>query len=213
MNPFRLFDDDYRGFLHLVAGQISASVANAQAYEEEKRRAEALAELDRAKTAFFSNVSHELRTPLTLMLGPLESARESPPDLVLTDVMMPNLDGLGLLRALREDERTSRVPVIMRSARAGEESRVEGLEAGADGVRESPREDAHARIPSPREAACSISSWREVTLSAYARSTRQGGSTAQRVHSGARLARRALLSAPALHLRVVRRTAPAGPRG
>ena len=62
----------------------------------------------------------------------LEAARRNPPDLVLTDVMMPNLDGFGLLRALRMDERTRGTPVIMISARAGEESRVEGLEAGAD---------------------------------------------------------------------------------
>jgi signal transduction histidine kinase len=72
LNPYRLFDDEYRGFLSLVAGQIGAAIGNAQAYEAERTRAEALAELDRAKTTFFSNVSHELRTPLTLLLGPIE---------------------------------------------------------------------------------------------------------------------------------------------
>lgn len=54
------------------------------------------------------------------------------PDLVLTDVMMPKLDGYGLLRALRENPSTSWIPIILLSARAGEESQVEGLTHGAD---------------------------------------------------------------------------------
>ena len=62
----------------------------------------------------------------------LAAAKRSVPDLILTAVMMPRLDGFGLLRALRADPSTSGVPVIMLSARAGEESRVEGMEAGAD---------------------------------------------------------------------------------
>jgi len=62
----------------------------------------------------------------------LAAARERPPDLILTDVMMPRLDGFGLLRELRADPRTRNVPVIILSARAGEESRVEGMKAGAD---------------------------------------------------------------------------------
>src|SRR5690606_1831609 len=62
----------------------------------------------------------------------LELARRSLPDLILTDVMMPQLDGFELLAALRADERTEAVPVIMVSARAGEEARIEALEAGID---------------------------------------------------------------------------------
>lgn len=98
LNPYRQFDFGYEGFLDLAAGQISASITNAEAYETERRRAEDLADLDRAKTAFFSNVSHELRTPLTLILGPVEDAllNQSPPP--LESLRMLHRNALRLLK-------------------------------------------------------------------------------------------------------------------
>jgi PAS domain S-box-containing protein len=77
-NPYRLFDEKYSRFFSLVADQVATSFANVHALEEERKRAEALAEIDRAKTIFFSNVSHEFRTPLTLLLGPIEELLSNP---------------------------------------------------------------------------------------------------------------------------------------
>src|ERR1700722_15974724 len=71
-SPRRPLDEAYRSFLGLVAGQMATAIADAQAFQAQRLRAEALAEIDQAKTTFFSNVSHEVRTPLTLVLGPLE---------------------------------------------------------------------------------------------------------------------------------------------
>ena len=99
-SPRRVLDDGYRSFLSLVAGQIAAGIADAQAYEAERARAEALAEINRAKSAFFSNVSHEFRTPLTLMLGPVEDVINSPatPAAVREQLGIAQRNALRLLR-------------------------------------------------------------------------------------------------------------------
>jgi PAS domain S-box-containing protein len=92
---------DYRDFFDMAAARISAATTNAQAYEEERRRAEALVELDRAKTAFFSNVSHEFRTPLTLMISPLEdllAAEDELPGDVATRLDVAHRNSLRLLK-------------------------------------------------------------------------------------------------------------------
>ncbi|HVJ91787.1 MAG TPA: ATP-binding protein [Labilithrix sp.] len=62
----------------------------------------------------------------------LEAMRTRAPDIVVSDVMMPNIDGFGLVRELRADPCTASIPVILLSARAGEESAIEGLDSGAD---------------------------------------------------------------------------------
>jgi two-component system sensor histidine kinase/response regulator len=135
-------------------------------WAEERKRSEALAEIDRAKTTFFSNSGlyavaadpgaarprilwagddADMRDYVKRLLGKhydvtvasdgttaLASALAAPPDLVLSDIMMPGLDGFALLSELRADERSRTIPVILLTARAGEESAVAGLETGAD---------------------------------------------------------------------------------
>jgi PAS domain S-box-containing protein len=99
LNPFRQFNTDYQSFLSLIASQIGASLTVAKAYEEERKRAEALAEIDQAKTAFFSNVSHEFRTPLTLMLGPIEELlKETSPNTTRDQLETVHRNGLRLLK-------------------------------------------------------------------------------------------------------------------
>ncbi len=75
LNRYRKLDEAYRGFIELVAAHLAAGIASARSYQAQQRRAEELAELDRAKTAFFANISHEFRTPLTLIMGPIQELR------------------------------------------------------------------------------------------------------------------------------------------
>ena len=96
LNPFLPFTDEYSGFIRVLTDQLAAAIARAKNYQEERRRAETLAQLDAAKTTFFSNISHEFRTPLTLMLSPLEDLRarlaqeQDAPGLEFADIIRRN---------------------------------------------------------------------------------------------------------------------------
>jgi PAS domain S-box-containing protein len=84
VQPAKRLDEAYTSFLLLVADHISGAISDAEAFEQERKRAEALAEIDRAKTIFFSNISHEFRTPLTLMSEPIR-------EILADDGLRPNV--------------------------------------------------------------------------------------------------------------------------
>jgi signal transduction histidine kinase len=109
ISPHRAFDAGYQTFCELAAGQVDTAIRNARAREEERRRANALAEIDRAKTAFFSNVSHEFRTPLTLILGPLVDALDVGGALAGDDLRAVHRNALRLLRLVNSLLEFSRV--------------------------------------------------------------------------------------------------------
>ncbi|HWB74644.1 MAG TPA: ATP-binding protein [Nannocystaceae bacterium] len=132
-----------------------ASVAATRAYVEEAEQWSSAAAAPRVDASprrtgtaahiLLADDNEDLRAYIAGVLAPdydvesvedgaaaLAAARVHKPDLVLSDVMMPHLDGFGLLRALREDEQLRDVPVILLSARAGEEATIDGLDAGAD---------------------------------------------------------------------------------
>ena len=98
LSPRRRLNREYSTLFERVAGHVATAATNAEAYDEERRRAEKLAELDRAKTAFFSNASHEFRTPLTLILGPLDEMLRDAPAAFRDDLALVQRNAQRLLR-------------------------------------------------------------------------------------------------------------------
>ena len=126
-----------------AAGSGEASAPEAQATEDV--RGLPLSGRNEGARVLVADDNADMRSYLRRLLGlrwrvdtvadgqaALDSIRASKPDLVLTDVMMPRMDGFELLRRLRADAQLRELPVILLSARAGEDARVEGLDAGAD---------------------------------------------------------------------------------
>ena len=172
VNPNRALDAEYRSFHELLAGQVAGAVVNARAYAAERSRAEELAELDRAKTAFFSDVSHELRTPVTLLLGPLADVLADSADRLPGDVRER------LEMSLRNGRRLRRLVddlLEFASIEAGRSSAVRvptdlaALTAELAGVLRAAAERAGLRLtvdcpPLPRTAAVDPRMWERIVL-------------------------------------------------
>ena len=78
VNPYWRPDEAYTAFAAMAARQLGIMITDAVSYQNERKRQQALAELDRARTEFFQNVSHELRAPLTMLLTPLQDILDEP---------------------------------------------------------------------------------------------------------------------------------------
>ncbi len=146
------------GHAHLSPEQISSQrpkgyTTSGTAYVEEVSRwinpdqdqVVSVSELTNKPRIVWADDNTDLREYVTQILAPyytveavtdgqaaLEAIHRELPDLLLSDVMMPRLDGFGLIQALRAEERTRNIPIILLSARAGQESAIVGLDAGAD---------------------------------------------------------------------------------
>ena len=169
MSPHRALDERYRLLLRAAADQVTSVAANARAYEEERRRAEALAEIDRSKIAFFSNVSHEFRTPLTLILGPVEKALSEPEHALLgSDLEAVHRSSLRLLRLVNSLLEFTRAEAG-RFQVSFEPVDLAVLTAGLAGSFQSLLEDAGLRLivdcaPLPEPIYVDRSHWEKVVL-------------------------------------------------
>jgi signal transduction histidine kinase len=177
-------NESYRSFFDLLGVGMTTVMSNAIADEAERKRAEALAAVVLADPVptmditkpriLWADDNADLREYVTQLLAPnyrveavadgeaaLTAARREPPDLVLSDVMMPKLDGFGLIRSLRADEQTRHIPIILLSARSGEESTMVGLDAGADDYLAKPftAKELLARIRTHVELARTRQKW------------------------------------------------------
>ncbi|SDC18141.1 Signal transduction histidine kinase [Geodermatophilus telluris] len=176
VTPNRALDAEYRTFHELLAGQVAGAVVDARAYAAERARAEALAELDRAKTTFFSDVSHELRTPLTLLLAPITDA--------LTDAggELPPAVRDQLALALRNGQRLKRLVDDLLEFVSIESGRTAAVRVETDlatataelaGVLRAAAERAGLTLtvdcpPLPRPAAVDPRMWEKVVLNLVA---------------------------------------------
>lgn len=132
-----------------VDAEIPAAQTNEQAGDKPHRPLVLLVEDNADVVAYTASCLPDYR----LAVGKdgkegFDIATELVPDLVITDVMMPLVDGFEMCRQLRKDERTSHIPIIMLTAKAGIESKLEGLQYGADVYLEKPfhREELLLRI-------------------------------------------------------------------